>query len=163
MKKHRGDLAIFYLKHLSMLLQSAETIVDVFDRYDLKDSIKSAPAIFFMTSGFRKVPAKYKVCSTGKGLLALTNFEINSPRKLINSCLFLLIDKNVFQSGMLLPSYFGDLAIFYLKHLSMLLQSAEAIVDVFDRYDLKDSIKSAERECRCQAAGGHRIYHVNEG
>ena len=44
----------------------------------------------------------------------------------------------------------------------MLLQSAE-IVDVFDRYDLKDSIKSAERECRSQAAGGHMIYHVNEG
>ena len=59
-------------------------------------------------------------------------------------------------------SNFGDLAIFYLKHLSMLLQSAE-IVDVFDRYDLKDSIKSAERERRSQAAGGHRIYHVNEG
>ena len=36
-------------------------------------------------------------------------------------------------------SNFGDLAIFYLKHLSMLLQSAETIVDVFDRYDLKDS------------------------
>jgi hypothetical protein len=88
-----------------------------------------------MTSGFRKVPAKYKVCPTDKGLLALTNFEINSPRKLINSCLFLL----------------------------MLLQSAETIVDVFDRYDLKDSIKSAERECRSQAAGGHMIYHVNEG
>jgi hypothetical protein len=31
------------------------------------------------------------------------------------------------------------------------------------RYDLKDSIKSAERERRSQAAGGHRIYHVNEG
>jgi hypothetical protein len=49
-----GDLAIFYLKHLSMLFQSAETIV---------------------------------------------------PRKLINSCLFLLFDKNFFQSGMLLPSF----------------------------------------------------------
>jgi len=36
-------------------------------------------------------------------------------------------------------SNFGDLAIFYLKHLSMLFQSAETIVDVFDRYDLKDS------------------------
>ena len=60
-------------------------------------------------------------------------------------------------------SNFGDLAIFYLKHLSMLFQSAETIVDVFDRYDLKDSIKSAERERRSQAAGGHRIYHVNEG
>jgi hypothetical protein len=59
----------------------------------------------------------------------LTNFEINSLRKLINS----------------------------------FLQSAETIVDVFDRYDLKDSIKSAERERRSQAAGGHRIYHVNEG
>ena len=33
-----GDLAIFYLKHLSMLFRSAETIVDDFDRYDLKDS-----------------------------------------------------------------------------------------------------------------------------
>jgi hypothetical protein len=60
-------------------------------------------------------------------------------------------------------SNFGDLAIFYLKHLSMLFQSAETIVDVFDRYDIKDSIKSAERERRSQAAGGHRIYHVNEG
>jgi hypothetical protein len=50
--------------------------------------------IFFTTSGFRKVPAKYKVCPTGKRLSALTNFETNSPRKLINSCLFLLIDKN---------------------------------------------------------------------
>jgi hypothetical protein len=52
-----------------------------------------------------KVPAKYKVCPTGKRLSALTNFEINSPRKLINSCLFLLFDKNFFQSGMLLPSF----------------------------------------------------------
>ena len=60
-------------------------------------------------------------------------------------------------------SNFSDLAIFYLKHLSMLFQSAETIVDVFDRYDLKDSIKSAERERRSQTAGGHRIYHVNEG
>jgi hypothetical protein len=59
-------------------------------------------------------------------------------------------------------SNFGDLAIFYLKHMSMLLQSAETIVDVFDRYDLKDSIKSAERERRSQAAGEHRIYHVND-
>jgi hypothetical protein len=57
-------------------------------------------------------------------------------------------------------SNFGDLAIFYLKHLSMLLQSAETIVDVFDRYDLKDSIKSAERERRSQAAGGHRICNI---
>jgi hypothetical protein len=45
----------------------------------------------------------------------------------------------------------------------MLFQSAETIVDVFDRYDLKDSIKSTEKERRSQAAGGHRIYHVNEG
>ena len=45
----------------------------------------------------------------------------------------------------------------------MLFQSAETIVDVFDRYDLKDSIKSAERERRSQAADGHMIYHVNEG
>jgi hypothetical protein len=29
-------------------------------------------------------------------------------------------------------SNFGDLAIFYLKHLSMLFQSAETIVDFFD-------------------------------
>ena len=57
----------------------------------------------------------------------------------------------------------GDLATFYFKHLSKLFQSAETIVDVFDRYDLEDSIKSAERERRSQAAGGHRIYHVNEG
>ena len=60
-------------------------------------------------------------------------------------------------------SNFGDLTIFYLKHLSMLFQSGGTIVDVCDRYDHKDSIKSAERERRFQAAGGHRIYHVNEG
>jgi hypothetical protein len=54
----------------------------------------------------------------------------------------------------------GDLAIFYLKHLSMLYQSAETIVDVFDRYVRKDSIKSAERELRSQVAGRHMIYHV---
>jgi hypothetical protein len=59
-----GDLAIFYLKHLSMLFQS-------------------------------KFPAKYKVCPTGKGLSALTNFEINSPIKLINSCLFLLVGETL--------------------------------------------------------------------
>jgi hypothetical protein len=57
----------------------------------------------------------------------------------------------------------GDLAIFYLKHLSMLYQSAETVVDVFDRYVRKDSIKSAERELRSQVAGRHMIYHVNEG
>ena len=43
-----------------------------------------------------------------------------------------------------------------------LYQSAETIVDVFDRYDLND-IKSAERERRSQAAVGHGIYHANEG
>ena len=57
----------------------------------------------------------------------------------------------------------GNLAIFYLKHLSMLFQSGETIVDVFDKYNLQDSIKSAKRERRSQAAGGHRIYHANEG
>jgi hypothetical protein len=48
---------------------------------------------------------KYTVCPTGKGLSAMTKFEINSPRKLINFYLFLLFDKNLFQSGMLLPSF----------------------------------------------------------
>jgi hypothetical protein len=45
----------------------------------------------------------------------------------------------------------------------MLFQSGETIVDVFDKYNLQDSIKSAKRERRSQAAGGHRIYHANEG
>lgn len=60
-------------------------------------------------------------------------------------------------------SSFGDLLNFYLKQLSTLFQSASTIVDVFDRYDIPDSIKSTERERRSQAAGGHRVYHVNEG
>ena len=60
-------------------------------------------------------------------------------------------------------SSFGDLLNFFLKQLSTLFQSASTIVDVFDRYDITDSIKSAERERRSQAAGGHRVYHVNEG
>ena len=46
--------------------------------------------------------------------------------------------------------------------MSKLFQPAETIVDAFDRYDLEESIKSAERGRRYQAAGGHRTYHVNE-
>ena len=60
-------------------------------------------------------------------------------------------------------SNFGDMVIFYLKHLSMLFQSAETLVDVFDSYDIKGSITSAERERHSQAAGGQSIYRVNEG
>ncbi|CAC5362214.1 unnamed protein product [Mytilus coruscus] len=52
-------------------------------------------------------------------------------------------------------SSFGDLLTFYLKQLSALFQSASTIVDVFE---ITDSIKSAEKERRSQAAGGH-----NEG
>ncbi|CAC5412947.1 unnamed protein product [Mytilus coruscus] len=36
------------------------------------------------------------------------------------------------------------------------LKSASTIVDVFDRYYMIDSMKSAERERRSQAAGGHK-------
>jgi hypothetical protein len=123
-----------------MLFQSAETIVDVFDRYDLKDSIKSAERE-------RKVPAKYKVCPTGKGLLALANFEINSPRKLINSCLFLLIDKNFFQSAVhALTGCDTTSAIFGIgkKSVFKLINSSSA--ELSDLSQLKDpDLESRQR------------------
>ena len=60
-------------------------------------------------------------------------------------------------------SNFGDLAKSYLKQQSIQFESVTTLIDVFDRYDVKDSIKSAERERRTIASSGHKVYQVNEG
>ena len=36
-------------------------------------------------------------------------------------------------------------------------------MDVFDRYEIENAIKSAERERRSLPSEGHRVYQVNEG
>lgn len=43
---------------------------------------------------------------------------------------------------------FGDLAADYYRNLVRCYTFANTVVDIFDRYDIKNSIKSAERERR---------------
>jgi hypothetical protein len=45
-------------------------------------------------------------------------------------------------------STFGDLATDYCRQLTSCFAKAHTVADVFDRYDVKNSIKSAERERR---------------
>ena len=45
-------------------------------------------------------------------------------------------------------STFGDLAIDYCRQLTSCFAKAHTVADVFDRYDVKNSIKSTERDRR---------------
>jgi hypothetical protein len=42
-------------------------------------------------------------------------------------------------------------------------ETAATVVDVFNRYEIENAIKSAERERRSLPSEGHRVYQVNEG
>jgi hypothetical protein len=60
-KKHRifGDLATDYGRQLTSCFAKAHTVADVFDRYDVKDPIKSAGfphCTIFMDHGHRDRP-----------------------------------------------------------------------------------------------------------
>ena len=60
-------------------------------------------------------------------------------------------------------SSFGDFGRNYLKLLSLQFGMAATVVDVFDRYDVEDSTKCAERQRISFLSGGHKEYQVNEG
>ena len=60
-------------------------------------------------------------------------------------------------------SSFGDFGRNYLKLLSLQFGMAATVVDVFDRYDVEDSTKNAERQRRALLSRGHKEYQVNEG
>ncbi|CAC5359720.1 unnamed protein product [Mytilus coruscus] len=60
-------------------------------------------------------------------------------------------------------STFGDIVQSYLKILLTCFFNAGTVIDVFDRYDIKNSIKSAERLRRTLSFGAQKVYQVIEG
>ena len=59
-------------------------------------------------------------------------------------------------------STFGDLAMDFVKMQLDCFSSASTVTDVFDRYDIKNSIKSAERERRSKSVFSCRVFQVLE-
>lgn len=57
----------------------------------------------------------------------------------------------------------GDLASSYVRSLSTCFGLAKAVMDVFDRYDVKHSVKSAEKFRRSSAFCGQKVYQVIDG
>jgi len=60
-------------------------------------------------------------------------------------------------------STFGDLVKGYFKALVACFNNAGTVMDVFDRYHVKLSIKSAERQRRSNAFSAQKVYQVIEG
>lgn len=58
---------------------------------------------------------------------------------------------------------FGDLLRNYVTMLLTCFLNAGTVVDVFDRYDVKHSIKAAERLRRTLSFGAQKVYQVIEG
>jgi len=58
---------------------------------------------------------------------------------------------------------FGDLALHLIQSQIYCLEKASTVVDVYDRYDIQHSIKSAERQRRCQTAEATKVFQVIEG
>jgi hypothetical protein len=58
---------------------------------------------------------------------------------------------------------FGDLATDYCRQFTSCFAKAHTVADVFDRYDVKDSIKSAERERRTKVTAHTKVFQVIEG
>ena len=58
---------------------------------------------------------------------------------------------------------FGDLATDYCRQLTSCFVKAHTVADVFDRYDVKNSIKSAERERRTKVTAHAKMFQVIEG
>ena len=59
-------------------------------------------------------------------------------------------------------STFGDLAEYYMKSKMEFFSTTRVVVDIFDRYDNPNSIKSAERDRRTPS-GSNQTFHVSEG
>ena len=59
--------------------------------------------------------------------------------------------------------YFGELAMDFVRHQVASFQFASMVDDIFDRYDIKNSIKSAERECRSKSFFTANVFQVIEG
>ena len=58
---------------------------------------------------------------------------------------------------------FGDLATVYCRQLTSCFAKAHTVADVFDRYDVKKSIKLAERECRTKVTAHTKVFQVIKG
>jgi hypothetical protein len=58
---------------------------------------------------------------------------------------------------------FGDLATDYCRPLTSCCAKAHTVADVFDRYDINKSIKSAERERRTKVTAHRKVFQVIEG
>jgi hypothetical protein len=58
---------------------------------------------------------------------------------------------------------FGDLANKFIQSQLYCFSSVSCVVDVFDRYDLEQSIKSAERDRRSSFCGSRKVFEVIEG
>jgi hypothetical protein len=58
---------------------------------------------------------------------------------------------------------FGDLAEHFIKCRQQCFPSAATVVGVFDRYDKKLSIKSAERDRRSSSFGDHKVFQLIDG
>ncbi|CAC5420517.1 unnamed protein product [Mytilus coruscus] len=58
---------------------------------------------------------------------------------------------------------FGDLALAYYNYLASCFKKAHTVADVFDRYDVKQSIKSGERERRTKVTAHAKVFQVIEG
>jgi hypothetical protein len=58
---------------------------------------------------------------------------------------------------------FGDLATDYCRQLTSCFVKPHIVADVFDRYDVKISIKSAERERRTKVTAHTKVFQGIEG
>jgi hypothetical protein len=58
---------------------------------------------------------------------------------------------------------FGDLATDYCRQLTSCFAKAHTVADVFDRYDVKNTIKSAEGERRTKVTAHIKVFQVIEG
>ena len=57
---------------------------------------------------------------------------------------------------------FGDFATDYCRQLTSCFAKAHTVADVFDRYDVNNPIKSAERERRTKVTSHTKVFQVIE-
>jgi hypothetical protein len=57
---------------------------------------------------------------------------------------------------------FGEMALDFVKNQISCFQFASVVVDIFDRYDIQNSIKKAERDRRSKSVFTAKIYEVIE-
>ena len=58
---------------------------------------------------------------------------------------------------------FNALAVAYFRHLLTGFQKADTVVEVFDRYDEENSVKTAERDCQAGSKSSYKQYEVIGG